>query len=222
MADEDDEAIRWPTEEFFAHLGYAIARWAYVDRALFKLCQYSLNTSEEKTAVVFYRSPQIGEHLVLVDRLMMITLNKQNATRWKAIFKMIENLLPFRNGIAHNPAAYNIGISGLVIGQPAPESGQSLPEIETSHWWTIRTEPKKLLRKSQKQFEITKDDLIEHIKNVDHLLEKMKEMTRLLPKRLSRKPSRSSRSTTPQASDSKSKSPHNPAKPQSRPRSSRE
>src|SRR5882762_5498367 len=34
-------------------LGYAITRWAYIDRSLFDFCKFALNTTERKTAIVF-------------------------------------------------------------------------------------------------------------------------------------------------------------------------
>src|SRR5258707_12997113 len=50
MAEDDFSKRR---ERFFFLLGYAITRWAYIDRSLFDFCKFALNTTERKTAIVF-------------------------------------------------------------------------------------------------------------------------------------------------------------------------
>jgi hypothetical protein len=91
-------------ERFFFLVGYAISRWAYIDRSLFHLCHFALGTCEKMTAIVVYRSPNIGDHLALTDALMVAAqLQDRYLTQWKRISGKIAALLPFRNDIAHNP-----------------------------------------------------------------------------------------------------------------------
>jgi hypothetical protein len=90
-------------EEFFAAFGYAITRWAHVDRSLFHFCRFALSTTVEKMAIVFYRSQTIGDHLTLVDSLLKVSLSKRRLKQWDHIYKMTQKHLPFRNELAHNP-----------------------------------------------------------------------------------------------------------------------
>jgi hypothetical protein len=92
-----NESAARPREAFFATLGYAISRWAHVDRALFDFCKFALQTTEAKTAIVFYRSPSIGDHQITVDKLMRISVRDAQLKQWMKISKTIDRLLTFRN-----------------------------------------------------------------------------------------------------------------------------
>jgi hypothetical protein len=54
-------------ERFFALAGYAITRWAYIDRNLFDFCKFALGTTDHKTAIVFYRTPSGLRRWVVYD-----------------------------------------------------------------------------------------------------------------------------------------------------------
>jgi hypothetical protein len=103
---EDD--FRKRQERFFFLVGYAITRWAYVDRSLFEFCRFALNTTDRKTAILFYRTPSIGDHSILANALMRdAQLQAQHLKHWEQIVSAIEKLLPFRNDLAHNPPGTN-------------------------------------------------------------------------------------------------------------------
>jgi hypothetical protein len=116
----DDSSVSEPpkeadhrTQAFFADLGYAITRWAYLDRILFMLCQWCLGTTDDKTAAVFYRSQQISDHLRLSDSLLTLSVSIKNYAIWKGLMQNVDNdLPPFRNEIAHNPSVSVLSIAG--------------------------------------------------------------------------------------------------------------
>jgi hypothetical protein len=112
MSEDDEDSYRREAERFFWLVGYAIAEWAHVDRALFDLCKWTLNTSDEKTAVIFYKNPSMGDHLSTVNELMKISLGIKRSPVWAKIHKKTYDLLPFRNDIAHDPATQVVQLYG--------------------------------------------------------------------------------------------------------------
>jgi hypothetical protein len=78
MTDEKKNRLPESYEEFFALVGYAITQWADVDRLLFELCRFALNVSDRKTAIIFYRSQSIKEHLILTNSLLSESLSSMN------------------------------------------------------------------------------------------------------------------------------------------------
>lgn len=167
MAEYDHQA---EMERFFLRVGYAITRWAHVDSSLFTLCQYALNTTELKTAIVFHRTPSIGDHLRLTGALMQATdLKPDHLKHWKMIQGAIEKLLPFRNELAHNPPAQVAFMEVRLSKKSAPRTAN------VRQWWEIQTEPTKLLHptKSKKGIKATTEQIVEHIRKVDRLQKAM-------------------------------------------------
>jgi hypothetical protein len=222
--DDVDEAVARARESFrgfFVALGYAISRWAHVDRALFGFCKFALQTTEAKTAIVFYRSPSIGDHQKTVDKLMRISVRDARLKQWIKINETIDQLLPFRNDIAHSPARETIEISGLWNPsgrEPTPEVLERLA-APPKRWWAIYTEPTKLLRNAR-SIEAKREDIIEHIKEIDELLSNMWSLQRALPKRPIRKPQLSTGQAALPMSVPRKKDARDRAKPRPRPRSS--
>lgn len=148
-----------PKEKFFALIGECVSRWAHVDRYLFEFCSYALKADKNMTAVVFYRSPSIGEHLGLATSLMRLALQEDAfRKRWTALSRDIGNLLPFRNEIAHNPVQsvsnYKLQIS---------ETRDKFVLAFSNHYWELTTEPNKLLKSGKKKPQrIRQVDLVEH------------------------------------------------------------
>jgi hypothetical protein len=157
---EDDHSKRF--ERFFSLLGYAITRWAHIDRSLFDLCKFALNTTEHKTAIVFHRSPNIGDHLALANALIHATdLKREQLKHWENIAVAVEKLLPFRNDIAHNPPTQVAHMSARLHRS----------DLDVKQWWEIRTEPTKLLHqpknKKRREMKAKEDDLLKHIRKVN-------------------------------------------------------
>jgi hypothetical protein len=213
-----DEAFR----DFFVAMGYAISRWAHVDRALFDLCKFALQATDSKTAAVFYRSPHIGDHLTLVDQLMHLSLRRSRLSDWERISATIKQLVPFRNDIVHNPAVETIELIGVwnpENKEPSPTLKKRLAE-RPKQWWAIRPEPTKTILRRARFVEAKREDLIAHITAVNALLSEMWALQRNLPKRPTRIPQGSPGQATSRQLGRAQKSPPNRAKPRPRPRSS--
>jgi hypothetical protein len=150
-------------ERFFALAGYAITRWAYIDRSLFDFCKFALSTTEHKTAIVFYRTPSIGDHLGLANALFGASdLPPEALERWKRIAREMQRLLSFRNDLAHNPPVQLAYIT--MVGDQVTDQRQE---------WQFRTDPTKLLHQPPKQktrkIEATANDVSAHIAKVELL-----------------------------------------------------
>jgi hypothetical protein len=223
MPDEKAEASDRLFKEFFLHVGYAITRWAHVDRALFELCRFALNASDEKTAAVFHKFKSISDHHVLTDDLLALSLSKSNMTRWAPISSELRRLLPYRNRIAHDPAIEIIHLYGFV-GEPSPETIERLSSMEPQQWWVIAPEESKLLNKKKvsqtASQELMQEDIVTHIRDVNRLLSKVWELQRQLPKKPLKKPQVSPGQAPSQGKRSKRNSARNRARPRSRPQSS--
>jgi hypothetical protein len=97
-------------------------------------------------------------------------LEPDKLKHWETIYAAIEKLLPFRNDIAHNPSTQVAHISAKIGHDNKPAK-----VLETKEWWEIRTEPKKLLHKPKnrkpRDIKATADDVSQHIKKLDVLLQ---------------------------------------------------
>jgi hypothetical protein len=175
------------TQQFFYSIGNAINQWAYVDRALFGFCKFALCTTEEKTAQVFYKTPNISDHLVLADTLMKLSLPAQKLQAWEYIRKTTSDLLEFRNFIAHNPSSRVI--STLDLAAPP------------KHYWEVRIEPSKLLRKRAGRTGAEVQEITNHAVAVGELLKQIDALQKSLPKR----PAKSYKPASPQDRRSKRK-----------------
>jgi hypothetical protein len=147
-------------ERFFALAGYAITRWAYIDRSLFDFCKFALGTTDHKTAIVFYRTPSIGDHLGLVNALFDASeLPPEALKHWTRISREIGRLLPFRNDLAHNPPVQKVRI--MVVNDGVTRH---------SEIWQIKTDPTKLLhqpaKKKPRKIEATETVISDHITKV--------------------------------------------------------
>jgi hypothetical protein len=193
-----ENQTREQMERFFSRVGYAITRWGHVDRALFDFCRFALDTTDEKAAVVFYGSPNIGNHLVLADALMSLSVNKRLLKRWKEIVKIANEHLPFRNELAHNPPVQAIHIIAVLGGDP------KCPIPPPESWWEIKTDQSKLLHRRRQPWRAKEQDITNHIHAIDKILHQMWTLRKMLPKR----PRRFSAPKAPQVLGSKTKNAH--------------
>jgi hypothetical protein len=83
MTTPTDKASQRAFSEFFSAVGYAITRWADIDRELFRLFQFTLQTDETNAAVLFYRIATIGEHLTIVDTLLKSAISDKRLSIWQ-------------------------------------------------------------------------------------------------------------------------------------------
>jgi hypothetical protein len=202
-------------DKFFSRLGYAITRWAHVDANLFEFCHFALGKERELTAAIFYRTPNIKDHLMLTDALMGYALRGKRLNKWKEIYKVANDHLSFRNALAHSPPAQIIEIIAVIGGKPKFDVP---PPIG---YWQISTDERKLLHKKGSKLKITIEDIVEHIKTVNRLIELMWALGKSLPKRRTMQRAKPPRQATPHPLAAKKQVPRGGTKRLSRPRSSR-
>lgn len=99
----EDDTYHW--------IGRCIARWGYVDNALFDISAWALRCHEEIAAVVYYRTPSLDARISLVNDLIEARFipgglkNGEHAPpllkAWRKLKKRLEEK-EFRNFIAHN------------------------------------------------------------------------------------------------------------------------
>jgi hypothetical protein len=84
-----------------------VTRWAFVDRQLFRLFRFALDTATHRASIVYYEHNTLGQRLRQVDNLLKSYFsgeaNKSWNAAWKALYERIDNLLPTRNIIVHHP-----------------------------------------------------------------------------------------------------------------------
>jgi hypothetical protein len=163
-----------PKIVFFYHAGFAISRWALVDRILFQIFCAITNLNKEKAAHLFYRSPYINTHFAITDNL--ITIDKENVKAWPAIAKLFNDNIGLRNRLAHDPVSVIVSAAGGV-----PEDQPlSVPPPQ----WQFNVEPDRLLQKQPKDTEpVTIERIVKHIEEVTKLHLAVEEFLNDLPKK---------------------------------------
>lgn len=172
------EKLSEDKKEFLVLVGTILTEWAEVDEELFRLVQYALNTTPEKTAIVFYATDSIKSHLVTCDKLLYRSLPTVMLKQWLEISSLFDSLLPIRNNIAHNP----LTAIAEVWGAELHESGETIV-LADRHYWTIRTSPYKMLKPNEKERRTTKKELKDHISRLREALQKAYAFRLTLPEK---------------------------------------
>lgn len=102
-----------PGGDFYSWIGKCITAWAQVEKRLFTICHRSLNTTKQRAAIIYYRTPTIDSRLKLVDELVRTALpikqrkngghDHKDVIYWDKLRKDITAHFPLRNRIAHQP-----------------------------------------------------------------------------------------------------------------------
>jgi hypothetical protein len=83
-------------------IGEALMRWQHVETALFLIAHGLMGPDYEINSITFFHIKSAESKVSLTDKLIIHCCNKQIcASRWKPIKREIENLITFRNGLAH-------------------------------------------------------------------------------------------------------------------------
>jgi hypothetical protein len=203
--DNNQAAMRF--KDFFSAVGYAITRWSYVNSSLFDFCYFSLDTTRDKAAIVFYRQKELGQKLQLVDQLMKQSLSPRMLKKWNEISKKTNELLPFRNFLAHE-APTQVHSGTFIVGEGPYEFQPPPPEA----WWEIRTEESKLLSSKRESIQVKQEQVIAHIRMLNQLISEMWALEKALPKRPTKQPSKSAMRNVSSASPTRGKKLRNNAK----------
>jgi hypothetical protein len=109
----DPEEYEEAETAFYRAVGVCITQWAYVDRFLFRLFRQGVGAPTHRAAIVYYDQHSMSSHVRQVDALLkgLLATDEHANLRelWKELRQTINDLLPTRNIIAHQPVR-RIGI----------------------------------------------------------------------------------------------------------------
>ena len=92
---------------FLRAVGLCITRWAFVDRFLFRLFRRGIGVATHRAAIVYYENPSMSQKLKLVDTLLKELFegeaHEELRDWWKSLREQINELMPTRNIVAHQP-----------------------------------------------------------------------------------------------------------------------
>lgn len=91
-------------EEFLQALGLCVSQWAFVDRQLFRLFRFALQTATHRAAIIYYGQRTLGQHVQAVDKLLGQNISPaQYDDDWKPLRRRLEALVAVRNVFVHQP-----------------------------------------------------------------------------------------------------------------------
>jgi hypothetical protein len=103
---EPEEYVESETA-FLRAVGLCITQWAFVDRQLFRLFRFGIDAPTHRAAIVYYEQQSLGRRLNQVDELLKSAFehpdNKALLGEWQRLKGRMNELLPMRNIIAHQP-----------------------------------------------------------------------------------------------------------------------
>lgn len=92
---------------FLRAVGLCITQWAFIDRFLFRLFRRGLGAATYRAAIVYYENHGMSQKIRLVDSLLRELFEGDAHAElrewWKNLREQINELLPTRNIIAHQP-----------------------------------------------------------------------------------------------------------------------
>jgi hypothetical protein len=161
------------------YVGFCITAWANVEEYLFRICLKTLNTSEERAAIIYYRTPTLDTRLQLIDELVRTVLPKRtrksgghdhpDVIAWNDLKNDIKNELSMRSRIAHNPVSSRRFL-------PPPKEGEKRSLLHLYSWLEIHvSDAEKLRGRHENTKPLRVDDLTIHGMTVQHLSSRLKD-----------------------------------------------
>src|SRR6266478_4491999 len=154
-----------PEDEFYMWLGKCVASWSSVEEHLFTICTLALGTTEQRSAIIYYRTPTIDARLNLADELVKSRLptkasgdhDHDDVKQWDKLRKDIGSLLSTRNRLAHHPV-----IGKNIFGATADREAAGMLNQYASWFTSEMSEAEKLRRRSENAKPLMVDDLSHH------------------------------------------------------------
>jgi hypothetical protein len=164
--DPKTKKVKQDEKRFLQLIGESITIWSRIDRVLFWICEAALGAQRQQAAIVYYRNNMFSYRLVLTDELVKAaTKNKAVLAEWRKITGAIDDNLPIRNAIAHNP----------------PKRTGTSKKGRAVYLYAIAVEPAELMRGKKKEFDVTPADMRTHIRQVTKLGKRMLRFLRRFP-----------------------------------------
>jgi hypothetical protein len=156
---------------FFSTIGQCITAWAFVDRQIYKLFVRLLRINPALAAVLYYQWRTLDNRLNVVDKLVKHSVPESVFLKqWRPIKNAIDDLLEVRAIIAH---------------QPPLRTGYSTKSGRAAYRYSLHVEPaerhaKKGHRGLKGKEEISRTDLMRHLRRVERVPKKLAEFRALL------------------------------------------
>jgi hypothetical protein len=157
--------------EFYSLVGVAVTDWAHIDQELFRICAHILQSCEQHSAIVYYRTPTLRSRLTLVDELIHTIFPKsskksgahtsQSEKMWTELHTGINDELSVRNQLAHSP-------SGLFIESPGePIVPHGVTDVRFASYMSATEKLRGRLKDTREELRV--DDVKDHLKKVKDL-----------------------------------------------------
>lgn len=150
------------SDRFFSALGRCISEWARIDRLLFDLCEFILETDEHVAAVIYYRIKTLGGRKSLAIDLAKAKLKSYDNKVLEPIWKCFDDNIWLRNAIAHYPTQVTMEAIWDLWADGGPRV------IKQESYAQSITEPKEVLKGSPAR-SVAVEDMEAHIGVVQKL-----------------------------------------------------
>ena len=163
MADTKPQTIQQMGDEFMRLLGMCITEWAQIEEELFEVCHIILKTTQEHTAIIYYRTPTIDSRIQLANELVTTVFPPPKSgdhppvqkKTWAGICSEFKRLLPERNLLAHGKVGPTI----------TDVNGDWLRDVK----YEAFPHPHEKMRGKPTKKPMTAEDLKDHISGAAHL-----------------------------------------------------
>jgi hypothetical protein len=135
------KALLEAADEFHMWIGMCISLWATIEARIFRICWKSLGCSEERAAIVYFRTPSLDTRMALTQELVESVLPKTAAgqplhpdlSAWNEIVRTFHDLKRVRNRIAHHPVTHKTEPGALAMFPPL--GGLPFDPNEMDYWF---------------------------------------------------------------------------------------
>lgn len=165
----ESDTIQKMGEQFMMLLGMCITDWAHIEEELFAICRAVLQTSPERTSIVYFRTPSISARIELVDELIFTVLSDRSAAKdnrdvkeWTKLKRDIQSELSVRNRLAHSPA-------GPVLMGPIGNWHEYFSAGEKIRYESYAIPSETMRSRTKKKSALSADDLETYLKKLAHL-----------------------------------------------------
>lgn len=157
-------------DEFHMWMGMCIALWATVETRIFRICWKSLACSEERAAIVYFKSPSLEARMTLTQELVESVLPKTTTGQpihddlkaWNEIVGAFNRLKQIRNRIAHHPVSSRMATTSGDFGRE-PYGSKPFGSTTIDYWFENYVSPEEHLRGRHDQtLPLGLDDLKKH------------------------------------------------------------
>ncbi|WP_409188586.1 hypothetical protein [Bradyrhizobium sp. RDM4] len=177
------QGILLPKQEFYMYVGLCITAWGKIEEELFDICVDALGCTQERAAIIYYRTPTVRARLDLTDELVSTVLPKhkpgshtpEDAKIWRALKKKLTDLTEVRRKIAHYPVNHGVAIRRKDTGELIQGSGPVPIDnvVFDNSYWIYMSRAEGLRGRGTEQTQLKTDDLSVHCTELEIIAPKI-------------------------------------------------